>query len=318
MTEQPARRMRIVIALGGNALLKRGEAPSIDTQRRNARRAAQSIAAIAPGNELIITHGNGPQIGLLALQDVAASGGPVPLDVLNAQTDGMIGYLLEQELINALGGECRVVTVLTQVEVDPADAGFGRPTKFIGPVYGADEAQRVAAARGWTMAQDGAHWRRVVASPEPRGILEISAIRTLVSAGLVTLCAGGGGIPVQRAADGRYAGIECVVDKDLTSALLAAQLQADCLMMLTDVPAVYAGFGTPQARELRRVTPAELAAHEFPAGSMGPKVEAACRFVHGSTRRACIGSLDDVRNILAGRAGTTVWAGTTHGADPQA
>lgn len=307
--------MRIVIALGGNALLKRGEAPSIDTQRRNARRAAQSIAAIAPGNELIITHGNGPQIGLLALQDAVGSGGARPLDVLNAETDGMIGYLLEQELINALGGECRVVTVLTQVEVDPADPGFSHPTKFIGPVYDEAEAQRVAAARGWQMARDGAHWRRVVASPEPRDILEIGAIRTLVSAGLVTLCAGGGGIPVQRTAEGRYAGIECVVDKDLTSALLATRLHADCLMMLTDVPAVYEGFGTPQARELRRVTPAELAAHQFPAGSMGPKVEAACRFVQGGTRRACIGSLDDVRNILQGRAGTTVWAGAAQDAN---
>lgn len=311
MTHRPAGRQRIVIALGGNALLKRGEAPSIDTQRRNARRAAQSIATIAAGNELIITHGNGPQIGLLALQDAAAAGGPLPLDVLNAQTDGMIGYLLEQELINALGGQCRVVTVLTQVEVDPADPGFAHPTKFIGPVYDEAEAQRVAVARGWKMARDGAHWRRVVASPEPRGLLEISAIRALVSAGFVTLCAGGGGIPVQRAADGCYAGIECVVDKDLTSALLATRLHADCLMMLTDVPAVYTDFGTPQARELRRVTPAELAAFEFPAGSMGPKVEAACRFVQGGMRRACIGSLDDVRNILAGRAGTTVWAGAT-------
>jgi carbamate kinase len=300
--------VRIVVALGGNALLKRGEAPTIEVQRHNARRAAQSIAAIAPGNELILTHGNGPQIGLLALQAAASGGGPVPLDVLNAETDGMIGYLLEQELINALGGQCRVVTVLTQVEVDSADAGFSRPTKFIGPVYDAAESQRVATARGWTMAQDGAHWRRVVASPEPRGILEIGAIRTLVSAGLVTLCAGGGGIPVQRTAAGRYEGIECVVDKDLTSALLARQLHADCLMMLTDVAAVYAAFGTPAARELRRVTTAELTAFEFPAGSMGPKVEAACRFVRGGSLRACIGRLDEVRDILEGRAGTTVSA----------
>jgi carbamate kinase len=300
--------MRIVIALGGNALLKRGETPAIQTQRRNARRAAESIAAIAAGNELILTHGNGPQIGLLALQRAADGGATPPLDVLNAQTDGMIGYLLEQELINALGGQCRVVTVLTQIEVDPADAGFGRPTKFIGPVYGEAEARQLGEARGWAMAQDGAHWRRVVASPEPRGILELGAIRTLVAADLVTICAGGGGIPVHRTADGRYEGIECVVDKDLTSALLARQLGADCLMMLTDVPAVYAGFGTPGARDLRRVTPAQLAGFEFPAGSMGPKVEAACRFVRGGARRACIGSLDDVRNVLTGHAGTTISA----------
>jgi carbamate kinase len=301
--------MRIVIALGGNALLKRGEPPTVETQRRNAHRAAQSIATIAPGNELILTHGNGPQIGLLALQREAGGDASAPLDVLNAQTDGMIGYLLEQELINALGGQCRVVTVLTQIEVDPADPGFELPTKFIGPVYDEAGARELAQARGWKVAQDGPHWRRVVASPEPRGILEIDAIRELVAAGLVTICAGGGGIPVRRMADGQYAGIECVVDKDLTSALLAQQLHADCLMMLTDVPAVYTGFGTPAARELRRVTPAELAAFQFPAGSMGPKVEAACRFVRGGSLRACIGKLDDVRNVLAGRAGTTVQAG---------
>jgi carbamate kinase len=298
--------MRIVIALGGNALLKRGEPATIDSQRHNARRAAESIAAIAAGNELILTHGNGPQIGLLALQG-AEDATPVPLDVLNAETDGMIGYLLEQELINALGG-CRVVTVLTQVEVRPDDAGFSHPTKFIGPVYDLAQSQRVAQARGWSMARDGEHWRRVVASPEPQGILEIAAIRTLVASGLVTICAGGGGIPVQRRGDGRYQGIECVVDKDLTSALLAQQLDADCLLLLTDVAAVCTDFGTAGARELRRVSPAQLAAHEFPAGSMGPKVEAASRFVRDGGRCACIGRLDDVQNILAGRAGTMVSA----------
>jgi carbamate kinase len=298
--------MRIVIALGGNALLKRGEAPTIEVQRHNARRAATSIARIAAGNELILTHGNGPQIGLLALQGSAATA-PLPLDVLNAQTDGMIGYLLEQELMNALGG-CRIVTVLTQIEVDAADPGFSNPTKFIGPVYDRDESQRVAAARGWTMARDGAQWRRVVPSPEPRGILEIAAIRTLVAAGLTTICAGGGGIPVQRRGDGRYEGIDCVVDKDYTSALLARQLDADCLLMLTDVAAVYTGFGTAAAQPLRHATAAQLATLEFPAGSMGPKVEAACRFVREGGARACIGSLDEVPEILAGRAGTSVSA----------
>jgi carbamate kinase len=298
--------MRIVIALGGNALLKRGEPLTMQAQRRNAHAAAQAIAQVAPGNELILTHGNGPQIGLLALQSPVGAD-PVPLDVLNAETDGMIGYLLEQELVNALG-ECRVVTVLTQIEVDPTDAGFSRPTKFIGPQYGAEEAQRVARERGWTMAQDGAPWRRVVASPAPRAILEIGAIRTLVSAGLVTICAGGGGIPVHRTAAGRYEGIECVVDKDFTSALLAEELHADCLLMLTDVSAVFTGFGTAAARELRQVSRAALAAMHFPAGSMGPKVEAACRFAREPGRRACIGRLDDVRNILEGRAGTMVSA----------
>lgn len=297
--------MRIVIALGGNALLKRGESPDIEVQRRNARSAASSIAGIAPGNELVLTHGNGPQIGLLALQSAEGAGGPLPLDVLNAETDGMIGYLLEQELINALG-HTRIVTVLTQVEVDAVDPAFGHPTKFIGPMYDRAQAERIGAQRGWTMAQDGAQWRRVVASPEPRGILEIDAIRGIVGAGLVTLCAGGGGIPVTRAADGRYHGIECVVDKDYTSALLAEALGADCLVMLTDVAAVFTAFGTPEAREIRNATPAQLAALPFPAGSMGPKVEAACRFARTPGRSAFIGRLDDVRNILDGRAGTRV------------
>jgi carbamate kinase len=297
--------VRIVIALGGNALLKRGESPDIEVQRRNARRAAASIAGIEAGNQLVLTHGNGPQIGLLALQAAERAGAPVPLDVLNAETDGMIGYLLEQELINALG-HTRIVTVLTQVEVDAADPAFGHPTKFIGPMYDAAQAAAIGAQRGWTMAQDGTQWRRVVASPEPQGILEIEAIRGIVDAGLVTLCAGGGGIPVTRAADGRYHGIECVVDKDYSSALLADALGADCLMMLTDVAAVFTGFGTREAREIRAATPAQLASLHFPAGSMGPKVEAACRFARTPGRRAFIGRLDDVGNILAGRAGTMV------------
>jgi carbamate kinase len=297
--------MRIVVALGGNALLKRGEPQTAAVQRQNARVAATAIAAIAPGSELIVTHGNGPQIGLLALQGAAGGATTYPLDVLNAETDGMIGYLLEQELANALG-ECRVATLLTQVEVDPADPAFGRPTKFIGPQYDADEAQRVAASQGWAMAQDGTRWRRVVPSPEPRDLLEIRAIRQLVASGFVTICAGGGGIPVARAKDGRYEGVECVVDKDLTSALLAERLEADCLMMLTDVPAVYVDFGMPSARQIRSARPQDLASFRFPAGSMGPKVEAARRFARQDGRRACIGRLDQVRDILEGRAGTTV------------
>lgn len=295
---------RIVIALGGNALLRRGETPTIQVQRANARRAAESIAAIAPGNEIILTHGNGPQIGLLALQP-AGEGGRVPLDVLNAETDGMIGYLLEQELINALG-EPRIATVLTQIEVDAGDPAFQKPTKFIGPLYAEAEAQALAAAHGWAMAQDGSRWRRVVPSPEPRAILEIEAIRTLVAARMLTICAGGGGIPVTRGSDGRYRGIECVVDKDFTSALLAEALSADVLLMLTDVAAACVDFGTPAARGIQRASPAQLAALPFPAGSMGPKVEAARRFASRPGCRAGIGRLDQVRELLEGRAGTTV------------
>lgn len=301
--------MRIVIALGGNALMKRGEPQTMDVQRHNARVAAQAIASIATGNELIVTHGNGPQIGLLALQTSAAGvSPPYPLDILGAETDGMIGYVLQQELVNALG-EYRVATLLTQIEVDPADPAFLQPTKFIGPLYEAAESQRLAATLGWSVARDGGKWRRVVASPEPKGILEIGAIRTLVAAGFVTICGGGGGIPVVRTGSGRFEGIECVVDKDFTSALVAELLDADCLLMLTDVNAVYVDFGTPRAREIRNVRRKELEAFDFPAGSMGPKVEAARRFARSGNRRACIGRLDDVQNILVGSAGTTVVAG---------
>jgi carbamate kinase len=225
--------------------------------------------------------------------------------VLGAETDGMIGYVLEQELINALG-ECRVATLLTQTEVDPADPAFGHPTKFIGPVYDAVDSRRLIAARRWTIAQDGAHWRRVVPSPEPRDILEIRAVQHLISAGFVTICAGGGGIPVARNADGIFCGVECVVDKDFTSALLADKIDADCLCMLTDVSAVYSDFGTPRAREIRNARPEDLEPFTFPAGSMGPKVEAARRFARSGTRRACIGRLDDVVNIVRGLAGTTI------------
>lgn len=298
--------MRIVLALGGNALLQRGEPATVEVQRRNARAAAEAIAEIATDNELIVTHGNGPQIGLLALHSAGdASAWAPPLDVLNAQTDGMIGYLIEQELINALKG-CGVATLLTQTEVDALDPAFGQPTKFIGPGYAFEESQRVAAAHGWAMARDGQRWRRVVPSPEPKSILELAAIRHLVTAGFVTICAGGGGIPVTRSAAGRYEGIECVVDKDYTSALLADLLDADCLMLLTDVAAVQRDFGTPKAQDIRRATPGELELLNFPAGSMGPKVAAACRFAARYARRACIGRLDEVRRILEGRAGTTV------------
>jgi carbamate kinase len=297
--------MRIVVALGGNALLQRGEPLTAEGQRRNARLAAASIAQIASGNELVITHGNGPQIGFLALQAAAAAGAAQPLDVLGAETHGMIGYILEQELANELPA-WRVATLLTQTEVDPQDAAFNTPTKFIGPVYEAADAERLAALNHWHIARDGKGWRRVVASPEPKGILEISAIEHLVTGGFVTICAGGGGIPVARTAAGRYDGVECVVDKDYTSALLAHLLQADCLLMLTDVAAVQTGFGTPEARQIRSARPGELAKHDFPAGSMGPKVTAACRFVTVPGRRACIGRLDQVRQILAGTAGTTV------------
>jgi carbamate kinase len=298
--------MRIVVALGGNALLKRGEPLDLVTQRHNARSAAKAIAAIAPGNELIVTHGNGPQIGLLALQTAAGTTEPpYPLDVLGAETDGMIGYILEQELINAIGERC-VATLLTQTEVDPTDPAFSNPTKFIGPQYEAVDTRRLVAARRWTLKQDGTHWRRVVPSPAPKDIVEIRAVENLLSAGFLVICAGGGGIPVARTASGQFEGIECVVDKDSTSALLADKVGADFLLMLTDVTAVYEDFGTPAAREIRRVHPDQLQPRDFPAGSMGPKVEAACRFARAGSRIAAIGALTDAAQILEGHAGTTV------------
>jgi carbamate kinase len=266
----------------------------------------RAVAAVARRHEVVVTHGNGPQVGLLALQaeayrDVA----PYPLDVLGAESEGMIGYLLEQELMNALPGR-PVATLLTQVSVDAADPAFTRPSKPIGPVYDEPAGRRLAAERGWAVAPDGDGVRRVVASPEPRAILELSTIRLLVAGGVLVVCAGGGGVPVTVAAHGAVHGVEAVVDKDRAAALLAERLDADALLLLTDVPGVVAGWGTAAAVELDRVTPAQLRDMTFAAGSMGPKVEAACRFAERTGRLAAIGALDDAEAILAGRAGTQV------------
>jgi carbamate kinase len=297
--------MKLVVALGGNALLRRGEPPTAEIQRAHAREAMAAVAELAREHDVVLTHGNGPQVGLLALQASAyAEVAPYPLDVLGAETEGMIGYVLEQELENLLPGRT-VVTVLTQVVVDPADHGFAHPTKPIGPVYTEEVAQRLAAERGWSIAPDNEHFRRVVASPEPLRIVELPAIRLLVDAGALVVCTGGGGIPVTDG-DGALRGVEAVIDKDLAAELLARSLAADMLLMLTDVGAVLAGWGTPDARPIRRATPAELRALELAPGSMGPKVEAACRFVEATGGVAAIGALEDAARILAGEAGTTV------------
>jgi carbamate kinase len=298
--------MRIVIALGGNALITRGGPTDIAAQSHNVVRAARSIAALATDNEVIVTHGNGPQIGLLALQASVLPGGEInPLDILGAQTDGMIGYLLQRELMNALG-HTHVITLLTQTEVDRTDPAFARPTKFIGPVYAEQEARRLAALAAWTIARDGPYWRRVVPSPEPLSIPEAPAVEHLLRARHVVVCAGGGGIPVTRSSSGVFEGADCVIDKDLTSSLLASTLRADCLLMLTDVDAVYGDWGTPAARALRAAHPQALTRLPFPAGSMGPKVEAARRFAVTGERRAYIGSLEDATGILTGRSGTLI------------
>lgn len=298
--------MRIVVALGGNALLKRGEPMDADVQRANVRRAAAALAELVKaGHSLVITHGNGPQVGLLALQAAAAPHTPFPLDVLDAETAGMIGYVIQQELGNVVRDRL-FATLLTQVRVDPRDPAFADPTKPIGPVYDEATARRLAAERGWSVAPDGDRWRRVVASPRPLEIMEAQVLGFLVERGVIVICAGGGGIPVVRLDGGVIAGVEAVIDKDLASSLLARQLDADMLLMLTDVDAVYLDWGTPKAHALRRVTADDIAARDFPAGSMGPKVEAAIAFATETGKPAAIGSLEDAVAIVAGRRGTRI------------
>jgi len=299
-------RQRLVVALGGNALLRRGEPLTADIQRRHAAEAMSAIAELAEEHDVVLTHGNGPQVGLLALQALAYSDmPPYPLDVLGAESEGMIGYVLEQELQNRLPGRI-AVTVLTQVVVDPNDPAFAGPTKPIGPVYTEEQARRVERELGWTIARDGDHFRRVVPSPEPLRIVELSAIRMLVEAGAVVVCTGGGGIPVVMDGAGTLRGVEAVIDKDLAGELLARSLEADFLLLLTDVEAVMQDWSTPNARPIRRTTPAELRALEFASGSMGPKVEAACRFVEATGATAAIGALGDAARIVAGEGGTIV------------
>jgi carbamate kinase len=298
--------MLIVVALGGNALLRRGEPLDAAALRRNVRIAAETLAELSRDHTLVVTHGNGPQVGLLALQSEAYEGvAPYPLDVLGAESDGMVGYLLEQGLRAALPSK-EVATLLTQVEVSPSDPAFGHPDKRIGPIYSAIEAESMRVSRGWSLAPDAAGGvRRVVASPEPTRIVELNTIRRLVEAEVLLICAGGGGIPVAKSPDGTLGGVEAVIDKDLTSALLAECLDAEALLLLTDQPAVYADW--PQTRRpIRRATVAQLRARSFAAGSMGPKVEAACRFVESTGAQAAIGALCDGTAILNGTAGTTV------------
>ncbi len=300
--------MRIVAALGGNALLKRGEPLSAAAQQQNVVQAAKQLAAlVAAGHSLIVTHGNGPQVGLLALQ--AEAGPPAsaqPLDDLDAESEGWIGYVLEQELANALPPGTEIATLLTRIEVKADDPAFATPSKPIGPVYDEETAKLLAAQRGWHMAPDGKFWRRVVPSPAPVTVLNEASIIRLAAAGTLVICAGGGGIPVVRDAAGQWKGAEAVIDKDAASALLAIQLKADIFMMLTDVDAVYQDYGTPSQHPLRQATPGELAGDAFAAGSMGPKVAAACRFARETGHPAAIGRLQDAPAILAGQAGTRI------------
>src|SRR5512139_1851012 len=273
--------MRIVVALGGNALLKRGEPMTHDVQRLNIQVAANALAPVAKQHQLVLAHGNGPQVGLLALQASAYKEVEAyPLDVLGAQTEGMIGYMIEQELGNLLPFEVPFATILTMVEVDPADPAFQNPTKFVGPVYEKEEADRLKGEKGWVFKQDGAKWRRVVPSPMPKRIFELRPIKWLLEKNTVVIAAGGGGIPTmyEPGVKRKLVGVECVIDKDLATELLARELSADLLVILTDADAVYVDWGKPSQKAIRRADPDSLSAFSFPAGSMGPKVEAACRF----------------------------------------
>ncbi len=299
--------MRLVVALGGNALLERGETPLAEIQEKHVHMAVEALVPLARDHDLIITHGNGPQVGLLALESATDPGlpHPYPFDVLGAQTQGMIGYFLLQALENALPGQ-EVVSLICQTLVGSDDPAFDHPTKFVGPVYGQEEAERLARRRGWQIRPDGESWRRVVASPEPRSLVEMATIHRLVANGATVVCAGGGGIPVSRSGDGLLHGVEAVVDKDLTAAMLAHDIGADALLLLTDVANVETGFGTPSARAIGRTTPEELRALPFPAGSMGPKIEAVCRFVEATGHRAMIGKLEDAVELLEGNRGTVV------------
>lgn len=304
--------MRIVVALGGNALLQRGQPMTAEVQRHNTHIAAQALAPVAMEHQLVLSHGNGPQVGLLALQaDAYKEVEAYPLDVLGAQTQGMIGYMIEQELGNLLPFEVPFATLLTMVEVDPADPAFQNPTKFVGPVYEKEVAEQLAAEKGWSIKQDGNKWRRVVPSPLPKRIFEERPIKWLLEQGVVVICAGGGGIPTMYHPDKErtLVGVEAVIDKDRATGLLARDIDADLYIMATDVDGVYLDWGKPTQRRITEMTADELALHDFAAGSMGPKVEAAIDFVRQTGKRAAIGSLADIERIVAGTAGTNVIPG---------
>ena len=299
--------MRIVVALGGNALLKRGEPLTAQAQRENIKIAAQALAKIAINNELIITHGNGPQVGLLALQGNAYKPDELyPLDVLGAETEGMIGYMIEQEMGNLVPAERPLATLLTMIEVDPKDPAFKNPTKFIGPVYEEAEANKLAQDNNWTIKPDGKKWRRVVASPLPKRIFEIRPIRWLLEKNTIVIASGGGGIPTMYDADHSLKGVEAVIDKDLSSELLARELDADLYIMATDVQAVYLDWAMPQQRGIKSINPTDLANYDFATGSMGPKVNAARQFAEKTGKVAAIGSLEELEQIVKGAAGTQV------------
>lgn len=299
--------MRIVIGIGGNALLQRKQKPEIATQQLNVRQACQAIAPLMVKHQIIITHGNGPQVGLLAEQAAAYQAvSPYPLDVLTAESQGMIGYLLMQEFQNLLPSK-KIAVLLTQVAVDAHDRAFAKPTKFIGPVYSKEASQEIAKNTHWKFAADGDYFRRVVPSPLPKAILEIDTIRLLVESQIVVICVGGGGIPVVYSSDKKYSGIEAVIDKDMATAVLAEELNADHLMLLTDVPNVFENWHTNKSSPINRMSAKEIAKLSFASGSMQPKVQAACQFVQHTGHVVHIGLLTEAAAILAQKAGTTIF-----------
>ena len=298
----------VVVALGGNALLRRGEPLEADVQRRNIETAVKTISEIAKVYNVVLVHGNGPQVGLLALQGLEYKQvNPYPLDVLGSETQGMIGYMLMQEFKNYLPNR-NISCMLTQMTVDPNDPAFADPTKPIGPIYEEAEARELAEKFHWIVKPDGQHFRRVVPSPRPTGIVEHEAITQLIDAGHLVICTGGGGIPVKKE-NGKLVGVEAVIDKDMSAAFLAKQLDADALLILTDADAVYLDWGKPTQHALRSTTPSELAKFEFDAGSMGPKIEASCEFIQQGGKVVGIGALEDGLQILQGQAGTNITKG---------
>ncbi|MBN1684393.1 MAG: carbamate kinase [Gammaproteobacteria bacterium] len=298
--------MLIVVALGGNALLERGQPMEAENQRKNVAKTAKALGELARDYQIVICHGNGPQVGLLALQnDAYKKVTPYPLDVLGAESQGMIGYMIQQELGNQLPNKS-VVTLLTQVVVDQDDPAFGDPSKPIGPVYSKEEAEKLSRERGWKIAPDGKYFRRVVPSPQPQDIVELPTIRSLLAQGAITICGGGGGIPVIRKRDNTLEGIEAVIDKDNTASLIAEKLNADMLLILTDVSTVCENFGKPNERKIKKISPKVLAEMSFARGSMGPKITASSRFVRHTHEKAAIGNLFEVLDMLRGKAGTMI------------
>ncbi len=316
MDRAEPRGSRVVVALGGNAITRAGEEGTVAQDYANLRGSLEAVVAlVARGHQVILTHGNGPQVGNQMIRvEIARGQAPdLPLDLMVADIQGGLGYMIERVLRNKLlqkSLDIPVCTLLTLVEVDPDDPAMANPTKFVGPAFGEQEVPGLER-RGWLVKKDGARgWRRVVPSPEPKAIVERGLILTLVEAGALVIVTGGGGIPVARGANGELEGVEGVIDKDLAAAVLARELSAEELYILTDVAQVALGFGTPEETRLGRITVEEargyLAQGHFPPGSMGPKVDAACRFVEGGGKRALITDIFTLLDALEGKTGTWV------------